>query len=172
MRWDMQRTYLELWYAPNFVRLVPSKGTLASAILGFQADLPLYAVDFQIIGDSYSIIDHKDFIKKEEDDDDREDCSEELEDLPVISPDATLHFIKKSSYRSELCNLRLCRGSLYVVQLLGKTHTKDLVFEKFPLELFRFSLFNSQMVTIATVKQFMLHLIDTVASIHSCGIIH
>jgi serine/threonine protein kinase len=174
MRWDTQRTYLELWYgdAPNFVRLVPSKGTLASAILGFQADLPLYAVDLEIIGDSYSIIDHKDFVQKEEDDDDREDCSEELEDLPVISPDAALHFVKKPSYRSELRNLSLCKGSPYVVQLLGKTHTGDLVFEKFPSDLFRFSLFNPRMVTIATVKQFMLHLIDAVADIHSRSIIH
>jgi hypothetical protein len=66
------------------VRLVPSKGTLAAAILEFRADLPMYAVDLEIIGDSYSIIDHERFVQEEDSEDyDREDCSEELEDLPV-----------------------------------------------------------------------------------------
>jgi hypothetical protein len=96
----------------------------------------MYAVDLEIMGDSYSIINHKEFVQKEEEEEDREDYSEELKDLPVISPDATLHFVKKPSYRSELRNLRLCKGSPYVVQLLGKTHTGDLVFEKFPSDLF------------------------------------
>ncbi|KAF9518983.1 hypothetical protein BS47DRAFT_1388412 [Hydnum rufescens UP504] len=173
-KWDTHRTYLELWYgdALNFVRLVPSKGTLAAAILGFRVDLPMYAVDLEIIGDSYSIIDHKEFVEEEGEEDDREDCSEELEDLPLISPDAALHFVKKPSYRSELLNLRRCKGSPHVVQLLGKTETGDLVFEKFPSDLFIFSLRNPQMVTVATIKQFMLHLIDAVADIHSRGIIH
>ncbi|KAF9519019.1 hypothetical protein BS47DRAFT_1379565 [Hydnum rufescens UP504] len=171
--WDTRRTYLELWYgdAPNFVRLVPSNGTLAAAILEFRADLPMYAVDLEIAGDSYSIIDHKEFVEEEEEDD-REDCSEELKDLPLISPDAALHFVKKPSYRSELLNLRRCKGSPYVVQLLGKTQAGDLVFEKFPSDLFAFSLHNPQIVTVATIKQFMLHLIDAVADIHSRGIIH
>jgi serine/threonine protein kinase len=141
------------------------------AILEFRADLPMYTVDLEIIGDRYSIIDPKEF-KEEEEEDDREDCSEELKDLPLISPDAALHFVKKPSCRSELLNLRRCKGSPYVVQLLGKTETGDLVFEKFPSDLFIFSLCNPQMATVATIKQFMLHLIDAVADVHSHGIIH
>jgi serine/threonine protein kinase len=84
----------------------------------------------------------------------------------IFLSDATLHLVKKPSYRSELRNLRRCKGSLYVVQLFEKTHTGDLVFEKFPSDLFTFSLRSPRMTT-ATVKQFMLHLIDAVADIHS-----
>jgi serine/threonine protein kinase len=171
--WDLQRTYLELWYGDrlNYVRLVPSVRSLAADILGFRADLPVYGVDLEIVGDNYCIIERKEFVLGEEEDD-MEDCSEELAHLPIITADPILHFVKKPSYRSELHNLCLCKGSPYVVQLLGRTQDGELVFEKFPSDLFIFSLHNPRIVTIANVKQFLLHLIDAVVDIHSRGIIH
>jgi serine/threonine protein kinase len=153
------------------VRLVPGGQSLAADILSFRADLPVYGVNLEIVGDGYSVTDHKEFVLEEEEDD-IEDCTEELANLPVITADPTRHFVKKPSYRSELDNLRLCKGSPYVVQLLGRTQAGELVFDKFPSDLFVFSLLNPRMVTVATVKRFMLHLVDAVTDIHSRGIIH
>jgi hypothetical protein len=66
--------------------------------------------------------------------------AEELANLPVVIADPTQHFIKKPSYKSELHNLHLCKGSPYVVQLLGRTQAGELVFDRFPSDLFIFSL--------------------------------
>jgi len=173
IRTDPRLTELELWYGdkPYYVRLVPERGTLAGDIARFKADLPEYSVDLEIVGNDKRSIVHKEYIETEEEDD-FEDCADELALLPVIAPDPSIHFVKGTSYKSEIHNLLRCHGSPYVVQLLGKTDDGCLVFPKAPTDLHLFSIRNPRLITIPVVKAFMLHLVEGVTYLHSQGIVH
>jgi hypothetical protein len=170
---DPRMTQLEVWYGekPYYVRLIPERGTLAGDIARFKADLPEYGVDLEIVGDDKRFATYKEYIEPEDEDDD-EDCSDALALLPTIAPDPLIHFVKPTSYECEIHNLLRCRGSPYVVQLLGKTDDNRLVFPKAPHDLHLFSIIRPHLITIPVVKAFMLHLVDGVAYLHSQGIVH
>ena len=112
-----------------------------------------------IVGNDKQFVAHKEYIEPEEEDD-YEDCTDELALLPTIAPDFSIHFVKRASYKSEIHNLLRCRGSPYVVQLLGKTDDDCLVFPKAPSDLHLFSIRNPHLITIPVVKAFMLHLVE------------
>ena len=100
-----------------YVPLIPEKGMLAGDIVGFQVDLPEYGMNLEIVGNNKRFAVYKEFIERKEEDD-YEDCSDELVLLPTIVPDPSIHFLKCTSYKSEIHNLLQCRESPYVVQLL------------------------------------------------------
>ena len=61
-------------------------------------------------------------------DPDLEDCSEEISKLPLVAFDDEKHFAKRPTYKQEIRHLLRCRGSLRIVQLLGRSEEGMLVF--------------------------------------------
>ncbi|KAF9473543.1 kinase-like protein [Pholiota conissans] len=174
----------EIWYydSPDrerrqeyYVKLEGKPGTLAHNILIFRADLPKYNCHLEIIGDEIKETKHKVYVGLEEQlSSEDEDCAEEMAMLPLVSPlDPEKHFTKAPTYKQEIKYLLQCKGSPYVVQLLGRSEDGLLVFPKFPFSLMQTAVHNRLSdQRIRNIKNWMLNIIDGVAYLHSLGIIH
>ncbi|KAB8532583.1 hypothetical protein FH972_025528 [Carpinus fangiana] len=157
------------------VRLYDIPGTLSGEILRLRRGLPNVRGHFEVEGD---IIRHLDQPPKPpvSDEDDSEDVSFELEKLPLIEVDADLHFQKKPKYKSEILNLLACQGgtcpgtplSAHITPLLGRSKDGALILPKYtrhPLPL-------HQLHTLASIKQWLLDLINGLQCLHSLDIVH
>ncbi|KAJ7179636.1 kinase-like domain-containing protein [Mycena filopes] len=174
-------TEIVLWYgrpSPVSVRLNAKPGTLAWRIMHYEADLPVYdeniAIDGDVVVRGIPFIPMPADADEEGEDEDGldEDCTAELVLLPLIQYDPLIHFTKKARFKAEITNLLRCKGSPYIVQLLGRTAANQLVFPKYELDAKKFALHNSHTFTIDFVKQMLLSLIDGLAYLHSKDIIH
>ncbi|KAF8601329.1 kinase-like protein [Ceratobasidium sp. AG-I] len=179
-RYDFQphHGYAEIWYQHEghdyYVRVVDQPGTLAHSILACKTDIPQYGASIEIIGNDVHPVSSPPQCPAppQPDEDDSEDCTQELNNLPLIQVDEQLHFTKATSYQSEVQALLKCRGSSRIVQLLGRSISGELVFPKHGRHL----LFAAMALPIAgkrsKIKKWMLDLIDAVAELHAMGIIH
>ena len=163
----------EIWYGepPYYVKLIGPPGTLAGDIKRLKCDLPRYDCDLEIIGDDIHETERKLYVHNDVDPD-LEDCSEEISKLPLIAFDAEKHFVKQPTYKREIRHLLQCRGSPYIVQLLGRTEEGMLVFPRFNRDLFSATYFGLVKGRIQKIKRWMLDVIDGVAYLHSLGIVH
>jgi hypothetical protein len=108
--------------------------------------------------------------------DDFENLNDLLEQLPVLHVDQLKHFVKKCRYRSEIFNLLKCQGgsvpgipkSPHLTQLLGRTDTGELVFQK----LWTAQQTIPRVSSLASFKCWILDLIDALICLHSLGIVH
>ncbi|KAH9206611.1 hypothetical protein DL95DRAFT_469455 [Leptodontidium sp. 2 PMI_412] len=130
---------------------------------------------FEIVGNTVRCLDH--FLEPPKPvEDDFENIADLLEQLPILSVDTSKHFVKKGKHRPEIKNLLLCQGgsapgepkSQNIIRLLGKTHTGEVIFEKH---------LTCQVVirrssTLATIRVWILDMIDALSCLHSLGIIH
>ena len=162
----------EIWYGtrnpPYYVKLIGAPGTLAGDILRWKSDLPRYDCDLEIIEDDIHETEWKLKVYRP----DLEDCSGEISKLPLVAFDAKKHFAKRPTYKQEIRYLLQCRGSPYIVQLLGRTEEGMLIFPRFKRDLLSATMFNSGQGRIQNIKRWMLDVIDGVEYLHSLGIIH
>jgi hypothetical protein len=168
----------QVWYGPeeqpNYVRLIDTPNTLAYEIVRRRNDIPRYGCNLEIVGDVIHYdIDYKPFVGDDLYQDD-EDCRATMDYLPVVQFDSSKHFAKLPTYNEEIDNLLKCRGSPYIVQLLGRSEeaTPRLVFEKHPHDILMAAAFNRGKDAVFKIKEWMLQIIDGVAFSHSLGLIH
>lgn len=169
-----------IWYKDDtplgqYVRLFDVPGTLSGDILRLERDLPVVKGHYEIDGDVIRNLD-KCPNHPIEPEDDFEDVSDLIAELPLIEADSSKHFTKKGKYRSEIVNLLKCQGdscpgsalSPHLVRLLGASPDGQLVFEKLTTRgpmLARFS-------SLETYKRWILHIIDALSCLHHLGIVH
>ena len=157
------------------IRLVDKPGTLANDILRLKKNLPASVLNgnYEILGDEIRVLETVPALPRLEDD--SEDLRAALVSLPVIEPDSSKHFLKAGKYVSEIQNLLKCQGgscpgtpvSPHIIQLLGKSPDRKLVFKKFYPRV--------ALVYINPLKQFktwLLQLISGLKTLHSLGIVH
>lgn len=98
------------------------------------------SLNYEIVGDEIRQLEQAPLPPPRDDyDDDAESVNEALATLPEMQVDPNKHFVKKSKYVSEIQNLLKCQGgscpgvpkSAHIIQLLGKSPSGELVFEKF-----------------------------------------
>jgi hypothetical protein len=157
------------------IRLADIPNTLSGAILRLKANLPTVDTnsEYEIIGDEIRKLAQP--LPLPDIDDDAEDVSEVLASLPEVAVDPNKHFVKKAKYASEIQNLLVCQGgfcpgvpkSAHVIQLLGKSPSSELVFEKFKP---RYVL--AAVHPISAYKAWILQLIDGLRCLHALGIVH
>lgn len=171
---------IELWYgdtqSPIFIRVleIPGHHTLASDILHFKKDLPVYGRHLEITGDNICFdITPIDIPPDELDfpDPDLEDCSTELASLPVVVVDPDIHFTKAPTYRREIHNLIRCQGSPCIVQLKGRSEDGLLVFERLGGLFAHRSSIPADMM-IPKLKDRLIEMAQAVSYLHSMGIVH
>ncbi|KAF9474081.1 kinase-like protein [Pholiota conissans] len=167
----------EVWYGESphyYVKLIGGPGTLARKIMEMKTDLPRYNCNLEIIDDAVHEVDHKIHIPPAEVDDDLEDCTNEVMQLPLISVvDPEKHFVKSPTYKQEIGYLLQCKGSKYIVQLIGRTEKGDLIFDKVDGCLVDSVVTrNTNKTRIQTIKKWMLDIIDGLIYLHSMGIVH
>ncbi|KAI0199452.1 kinase-like domain-containing protein [Astrocystis sublimbata] len=180
---DLQRgdkSYMTYWFDDGTkygqcVRIFDVPGTLSGDILRLHRNLPPLLGHFEIDGDDIRPLDccleHPELIE-----DDSEDVSEPVSELPLVSVDPAKHFVKQGKYRSEIENLIKCQGgsvpghplSPNVIQLLGRSADGQLVFEKLSSAARTLGGFSSLVV----YKSWILQLIDALDCLHSLGIVH
>ena len=173
---------VEVWYGPdeeklNYVRLIDAPHTLAHEIIHRRKDIPVYGCNIEVVGDAVHYnIDSKPFVEFDECGvpDDVEDCQATMSLLPVVCFDPEKHFVKLPTYNQEIVNLMLCRGSPYIVQLLGRTEeaTPKLVFERHPHDLLVAAGLNRGEDRVFNIKKWMLQLVEGVSFMHSLGLVH
>ena len=159
----------------RYVRLFDLPGTLSGDILRLDRDLPALSGHFEIEGDVIRPLDSHPS-PPEPLEDDTENTADLVGLLPVISVDASNHFVEKPKYRSEITYLiRLQGGSCpgtrrspHLVHLLGVSAADDLVFEKLATRGATLGRFSS----LAAYKRWVLHLLDGLATLHAAGIVH
>lgn len=163
----------EIWYGdvPYYVKLVGTPGTLAGDILRLKSDLPRYNCHLEIIGNDVREVEREPW-EYDDVDPNLEDCSKEVAKLPLIAFDPEIHFKKFTTFKQEIRYLLQCRGSLRIVQLLGRTEEGALVFPKFKRSFMETLLFNKDRGRIQNIRRWMIEVIDGVAYLHSLGIIH
>lgn len=157
------------------VRLFDIPGTLSGNILRLRQNLPLISSHFEIDGDTVHLLGQC-LEPPKLPEPDFEDVSDLVAQLPLLDVDPRKHFVKKGKYRSEIENLLKCHGgscpgeplSHHLVQLLGKSRTGDLVFEKL---LPRFTLL-ARFSNLDIYKRWILDVIDALSCLHSLGIVH
>jgi hypothetical protein len=157
------------------VRIYDVPGTLSGDILRLRQALPNHDGHFQVHGDNITPLDSLIPLPEDEYIDDSEDVSEVLEILPVVEVDPSKHFTKRSKYKSEVTNLLRCQCnscpgkplSTRIIQLLGKSTSGELVFEK---HLTRYKV--GRFCSIPIYKRWVLDIIEALKCVHSIGIIH
>lgn len=159
----------------QYVRIFDVPGTLSGDILRLNRNLPPLSGQFEIDGDEIRQLDHcleyPDIIEN-----DSEDVSEIVSNLPLVDVDPAKHFVKNGKYRSEIENLIRCQAgsvpgqslSPHVTQLLGKSTGEELVFEKLSSSAYTLARFSS----LPVYKSWILQLIDALDCLHSVGIVH
>ena len=156
------------------IRLAHIPNTMSGAILRLERSLPnLGDGDYDIIGNDIRPIVQAPSPPEYEDD--SEDVSEALAALPEVPVDPQTCFLKKPKYRREIWNLLACQGgwcpgapqSAHVVQLLGKSASGELIFEKMD-NWIRLSF----VYPLATYKEWILQLINGLQCLHAHGIVH
>ncbi|TDL29943.1 kinase-like protein [Rickenella mellea] len=168
----------EFWHgseeATYYLKIFGPPGTIAGDILRCERDLPTeYSdVDREIIGDIVRKTSRKEPPPDEDHDPDLEDCSEEVAKLPLIDCDPNIHFSKTPTYKQEIRNLLLLRGSPRIVQLLGRTKDGALVFQKYRHDLSYTVSANRDERRVENIKRWMIEVIDAVEVLHSHGIVH
>ncbi|KAF3070402.1 hypothetical protein GL218_00240 [Daldinia childiae] len=159
----------------RYVRLFDLPGTLSGDILRLERNLPSVQGHFEIEGDVVRSLDQcPDHPRAVEDD--FEDVSDLVAQLPIINVDSSKHFLKKAKYQSEIENLLKCQGgscpgtsfSEHLIRLLGASPDGHLVFEKLMTRGALLSCFSS----LDIYKRWILHIIDALAYLHSVGIVH
>ncbi|ESK93100.1 cmgc family protein kinase [Moniliophthora roreri MCA 2997] len=169
--------HTEFWYGnpPFYVSILnPAPGTLAGDLLTLSRDIPsaFYDQNVEINGDVVKILGSEE-VKPLPDweamDSVRDDIlpGPELTQLPIVTVDDTLHFVKTCRSKYEILNLLKCRGCPHVVQLLGRTEDGQLVFEKHPSDLMKV-----MALTAVDVKRRLLQVIDVMEALHTRGIVH
>ncbi|KAL5639014.1 hypothetical protein ACGC1H_003403 [Rhizoctonia solani] len=164
----------EFWYKEQdqdfYVNVIDHPDTLAHSILTGQADLPEYGKHLCISGDEVNVVLSPPARPSALDD--YEDCSEDLSHLQLIEVDGSIHFTKPPSHKSEIQALLKLEGSTRVTQLLGRSADNHLVFPKYKGNLFKTVLSHPVAGKIASIKRWMLEIIDAVAELHKAEIIH
>ncbi|KAI1126951.1 kinase-like domain-containing protein [Nemania abortiva] len=162
-------------YQYQVVRLADIPGTLSGDILRLEQNIPTLdaGVDYEIVGDDIHRLTNPPPLPDLEDD--SEDISAALASLPeiIINPDK--HFVERSKYATEIQDLLACLGgscpgtpkSTHVIQLLGKSPSGELVFEKYTP---RYVL--SALHPLSAYRTWILQLIDGLRCLHSLDIIH
>ncbi|KAI1124891.1 kinase-like protein [Nemania abortiva] len=159
------------------VRLYDIPGSLSGDILRLRRDLPVVSGHFEIDGDTIRPLDRcLDPPEPIDIEDDFEDVSDLVAQLPLVDVDTDKHFTKKGKYRSEIKNLLTCQSgscpgkplSPHLVQLLGRSDKGELVFGK--LEQCYSAFFKTS--DLATYKSWVLQIISALETLHSLGIIH
>ncbi len=159
----------------QYIRLANIPNTLSGGILRLERNLPeLDNGNYEIIGDEIHPVLQAPS-PPPEDEDDPEDVSEVIADLPELAVDPQTCFLKKSKYRSEVRNLLLCQGgvcpgvpqSAHVVQLLGKSASGDLIFPR--MKTWTLLCF---VYPLAKYKEWILQLVDGLQCLHAHGIVH
>lgn len=167
-----------IWYEDGtqlgqYVRLFDIPGTLSGDILRLERQLPAVNGHFEIEGDVIRSLDQCPNHPIEPEDD-FEDVSDLIANLPLIDVDPSKHFVKKGKYRSEIENLLKCQGgscpgtvlSPHLVQLLGTSADGQLVFEKLSTRVVLARFFS-----LKTYRRWILHIIDALSCLHSLGIV-
>ena len=160
------------------IRLADIPGTLSGAILRLERNLPILdsSLNYEIVGDEIRQLEQAPLPPpRDDDDDDAESVNEALATLPEMQVDPNKHFVKKSKYVSEIQNLLKCQGgscpgvpkSAHIIQLLGKSPSGELVFEKFNPH-YILAAVHSQSV----YKAWILQVIDGLRCLHSLAIVH
>ncbi|QRV98472.1 kinase domain protein [Ceratobasidium sp. AG-Ba] len=168
----------EFWYQFQgdqfYVHIFDEPGTLAHEILAGKSDLPEYGKNLFIRGNHIEVVHEPPQHPKTEpeEEDDSEDCSDELATLPVVEFDESLHFTKPPSYKSEIQNLLQFRGSSRIIQLLGRTTNNHLAFPRYKSDLFMAAIRLPIAGRRATIKKWMLELIEAVIELHAAGLVH
>ena len=175
-----EKASMILWYEDGTetgqcVRLYDLPGTLSGDILRLRQNLPEVNGHFEIDGNTVRPLHHS-LEAPEPIKDDFENIDDLLNHLPLVNVDTSKHFIKKGKYRSEIENLLKCQGgsspgeskSRHLIQLLGKTQSGELVFDK---------LLPCQSVirkasSLDTCKGWILDMVDALSCLHSLGIVH
>jgi hypothetical protein len=143
-------TGAELWYLDKkddkertrYIKLVGDiPGTLSGDILRWKKDLPLYKASLEIVGNFHKIIDYKPFVKRELDEV-SDDINAEIDVLPLITYDETVHFKKKplDTSRKSRTSLRVtvpvtlsnCLGRVKGVNLSSKGTLAISCLSRFP----------------------------------------
>lgn len=175
-----EKVSLTIWYDDGTelgkcVRLYDIPGTLSGNILRLRSMLPPVEGHFEIEGDTVRTL-ARCLDPPEPIEDDYEDISDLVAQLPLIEVDSARHFVKKSKYRSEIANLLKCQGgscpgkplSEHIVQLYGRSRNGELVFKK----LLPRAPVLPQFSSVDVYKRWILHIIDALTCLHSLGIVH
>ena len=174
------KSYMTYWFDDGTedgqcVRIFDVPGTLSGVILRLYRNLPPLSGHFEMDGDDIRPLSCC-LERPKPIDDDSEDVSELVAELPLVRVDPAKHFVKKGKYRSEMENLIRCQGgsvpgrrlSRNIIQLLGKSADGRLVFEKLSSSARTLGRFSS----LAVYKSWILQLIDALDRLHSVGIVH
>ncbi|CUA68678.1 hypothetical protein RSOLAG22IIIB_08048 [Rhizoctonia solani] len=171
---DFKSQSAEFWYTDQdqdfYVNIVHQPGTLAHAILVGKADLPEYGKHLCISGDNVTAVSSPPARPSAMED--HEDCSEDLIQLQLIEVDETIHSTKFASCKSEIQALLKLKDSTRIIHLLGRSADNKLVFPKYKQNLLEAVAFHPVPGKLASIKKWMLEIIDAVAELHEAEIIH
>lgn len=172
--------YYNFWYengvcAPQCVRLADLPGTLSGEILRLNRMLPGRSGNYEIVGDQIRPLEQSLPLPQEEPDQ-PDDLDKILELLPVVQVDSNKHFTKQCRHESEVRNFIRCQGgscpgtpiSGHIIQLLGKSPDKKLVFEKFKSRPFVLG----RLHPLSMYLDWTLQLISGLKALHSLVIVH
>ncbi len=156
------------------VRLYDIPGTWSGNILRLRRNLPSRSDHFEIDGDEVRPMNYLE--PPEPLEDDFEDVSDFVAGLPLVEVNERHHFLTKGKYRSEIHNLLACQSgscpgqprSQHIVQLLGRSDKNELVFEKLSPRHLTLPFFSD----LATYKRWLLHMVNTLETLHGLGIVH
>ncbi|CAL5875039.1 uncharacterized protein PFLUO_LOCUS9342 [Penicillium psychrofluorescens] len=175
-----EKPSMTIWYEDGTemgtsVRLYDIPGTLSGDIFRLRKNLPSATGPFEVEGNTVRQLDHC-LEPPEPNEDDFEDISDLITELPLINVDTEKHFVKKGKYRSEIENLLRCQGgsclgnplSPRIVKLLGRSHDGQLVFQKL-LDCRRVL---ADVSSLNIYKRWILDIIEALSCLHSLGIVH
>lgn len=155
-------------------------GTHLGAILRLERNLPILdsSLNYEIFGDKIRQLEQAQLPlprNDDDDDDDSKNVDEALATIPKTQVDLNKHFVKKSKYISKIQNLLKCQGrscpgvpkSAHIIQLLGKSPNRELVFGKFNPHFIL-----TAVHSLSVYKAWLLQVIDGLRCLHSLEIVH
>nr|ODN93219.1 serine/threonine protein kinase [Cryptococcus depauperatus CBS 7841] len=153
----------EIRYRDCYVFMTHKPGTLSSRVLGQLEDLPKYDVSLRLDGDVVQEVPYKEFVLNPCVDEDLE-----VDDgipIPAHCPELP------SRSTTEIRNLHATSASPLVVVLLGRTSDYELVFPKYPQDMFD-HVCRCRGGTVDDKINWLGQMLDCLQALHDLGILH